>query len=108
MGIKECILNILSYDQYSWYVNMYIGLYLLIPFLNRLWQVLDKEEKILLISVLIMSTALPSIVNVFDFYTDGAFRNSGFSTKYSQIVPDWWKNSYPLTYYFIGTYLKSI
>lgn len=51
-GLKEklsaldMIFNITSYQQYSWYIEMYIGLFLLIPFLNVLYRSLSgKREK---------------------------------------------------------------
>lgn len=34
--------NILSYNQYSWYVNMYLGLYIFIPFLNIVWNQIGR------------------------------------------------------------------
>ena len=30
----KLLTNIFSFSHYAWYVNLYIGLYLLIPFLN--------------------------------------------------------------------------
>lgn len=40
---RSCLFNILEFHQYSWYVNMYIGCYLMIPFLNAVWNATDKE-----------------------------------------------------------------
>ena len=37
--------NIVNFQQYSWYVNMYIGLFILIPFLNTIWQNLKTEKQ---------------------------------------------------------------
>ena len=36
--IRSAVKNLLSFQQYSWYMNMYFGLLLLTPFLNALWQ----------------------------------------------------------------------
>ena len=90
-SIKAIIKSVLSCDGYSWYVAMYFGLYLLIPFLNLIYNNLeDKKQKQLLILVLAILTALPSITNLV-----------GFS-----VVTEFWLDLYPITYYFIGAYLS--
>ena len=43
--------------RYSWYINLYFGLFLLIPFLNRMYNSLEnKKEKTILIGILILLT----------------------------------------------------
>lgn len=81
---------------YSWYVEMYIGLFLLIPFINLIWNGLDsqKEHKVLIISFLFCTT-IPSIFSIFDFFGDRT------------VFPNWWIYLYPFTYYFIGAYIKT-
>ena len=37
-SIKDSIFNILGFEQYSWCIHMYIGLYLLVPVLNGIWR----------------------------------------------------------------------
>lgn len=80
------IWNILTFQQYAWYVNMYLGLFLLIPFLNIIWYNLDSEKrrKTLLLTLAFI-TIFPSVVNA--------------------VGINWWLNFYPLTYYFIGAFL---
>ena len=86
----EIVQNILSYQQYSWYIEMYIGLYLLIPFLNLIWNNLNgHKEKLLLIGIIIFITTVPSVTNSMDWI----------------VFPDWWIDIYPITYYFVGAYL---
>ena len=34
------------------------------------------------------------------------FLNPTSSSEYGPIIPDWWVNIYPLTYYFLGCYLR--
>lgn len=76
-------------SQHAWYMNMYFGLVLLIPFLNILYNNLDKKQKKVLLITLFIVTILPQFINV----------------KY-KLLPNWWVNIYPLTYYFIGAYIK--
>lgn len=94
-------------SNYSWYINMYIGLFLLIPFLNLIYNNLpSKKGKQLLVLTLLLLTAAPSLLNIFNFHAAGWWLHPAISTQYTQIVPDWWKGIYPFTYYFIGCYLR--
>ena len=97
--------NIAGFSGYSWYVEMYIGLFLLIPFLNILWQNMKtrKQEHILL-GVLIFLTILPTVINVYD--TGSVNFWNAENKDYFPFIPDFWKNMYPVTGYFIGAYLN--
>ena len=78
------------YNDYSWYVNMYFGLFALIPFLNLIYNNLKtKKHKQILLATLILLTLLPTL-----------------NFKQLTIFPNWWVNIYPLTYYFTGAYIK--
>ena len=91
-SVFHWILEIFKFnaDSYSWYINMYIGLYLFIPFLNMILRGLNNaKEHMILILVLIFLTALPKFLN-----------------NIVALFPDWWMNIYPITYYFVGAYIK--
>ena len=90
-SLKHIIKCILNFDiGYSWYIEMYLGLFMLIPFINLIYNNLNsKKEKQLLILTMLALTSFQGIFNI----------------KYN-LIPDWWINIYPLTYYFIGCYLK--
>ena len=82
--------DLVYYNDYSWYVNMYFGLFLLIPFFNLIYHNLkSKKEKQVLILTLLFLTSLSSL-----------------NIKHITIIPDWWGPVYPITYYFIGAYLS--
>ena len=106
--VGNVIRGLLNYTgaQYAWYVEMYIGLFLLVPFLNVLYNNLkSQKEKQLLLAVLLFLTALPKVLNV--FVPDLAwFRNPTSSKDYWHLVPDFWVVLYPITYYFLGAYIK--
>ena len=92
-SIIEWILKIFDFSAIpsGWYIEMYIGLYILIPFLNILYNnIKTKEHKIALISVLIILTLLPKLFNKGDF----------------KLLPEWWLGLYPICYYYIGAYVK--
>lgn len=85
-------------NPYSWYINMYIGLFLLIPFINLIYNNLkNKKEKIVLIMTVVALCGLPSFFNYMPIDIQG---------KKPIFFPDWWKGIYPLAYYFIGCYIK--
>ena len=59
--IKSIILNVLNFSAspYSWYIEMYLGLFLLIPFLNIVYNALPSQKwKIWLIITFIILTSL--------------------------------------------------
>lgn len=96
-----------STADYSWYIEMYIGLFLLIPFLNAMYGGLkSQKEKLALIITLICLTSLPNMVNIFNFDVADWWKTPYLSTEYRQFLPDWWTRLYPLTYYFLGAYLR--
>ncbi len=92
LSFWDCIKGIFDYSAapYSWYVNMYIGLFLIIPFLNLIYNGLKtKKQKQILIFTFIFITSVPTI-----------------SEAYVKLFPSWWGAVYPITYYFIGAYIN--
>lgn len=91
---------------YAWYMDMYWGLFLLIPFLNILYHGLTtQKEKQTLIFVLLLLTALPHLTNVYSYAEDFGWMLSSSNQLYEGLLPTWWIRLYPLTYYFLGAYL---
>jgi len=81
-----------SANGYAWYVEMYIGLFLLIPFLNILFDALGTfKNRMLLCVILCCMTTLPAAFE--------SFRVGGIALD---IIPEYWEAAYPLAYYFIG------
>lgn len=74
----EIVISIFNFSAapYAWYVNMYISLFLLIPFLNVLYNGLEtRYMKKILIGTFFVVTVLPSV-----------------NIKYN-ILPDWWMSA---------------
>ena len=106
--ILSAVKNLLSFQQYSWYMNMYFGLLLLTPFLNALWQSLaTPAARRALLAVLLVLTVLPGMVNIYNLHSAETLLHPWLSTSYDQLVPDWWQRLYPITYYFLGGYLRA-
>lgn len=75
---------------YGWYVEMYIGLLLLMPFINMsLEQIKTTKGLLTLAGVMVFLTALP-----------------GATSKI--IAPDYWRPIFPLTYYILGAVVKRL
>jgi len=95
-----------STAPYSWYIEMYIGLFLIIPFLNRMYNGMTQKRKKLLIGMFLVLTALPSVMNIWQFFNLSWWLKPSVSQNYDYLVPDYWIELYPITYYFIGCYLR--
>lgn len=80
-------------DPYSWYIQLYIGLFLLSPFLNLIYNnLITKKQKIGLIFIVLIMTSFP------------AFFNGRFNDLLH--FPTSWRAIYPISYYFIGCYIS--
>lgn len=107
-GLTGTICLILKYEQnYSWYINMYIGLFLLAPFLNGMYHSLQKQShKKLLVWSLLFMTAFPALLNTHQVTHLSWWLNPTSSDSYHQLIPDWWLKMYPITYYILGCYFR--
>lgn len=93
--------------NYSWYIEMYIGLFLLVPFLNIIYKNLDsRKQKNILLITLIAITILPSLFNEFRFDSLEWWANPASNTETQKLIPSWWVGIYPITYYFTGCYIR--
>lgn len=104
-NVRNSILSILDFSaaNYSWYIEMYLGLFLLIPFLNLIYNGLKtKRQKQLLIFTFLLLTSFPLITNIFHILIMEPINPE----IYQKILPLYWISVYPLTYYYIGCYLK--
>lgn len=95
IGLLRMIKSTLSFSLISgWYIEMFIGLAVIIPYLNKLIEHLNRSEFQILILILIVSIGLPSWVN-----------SQPYLAKFIYL-PNYWKSMYPIIYYFIGAYLR--
>lgn len=96
--LSESIIKILNFtaNDYAWYFEMYLGLFLLAPFLNKLYDALtNKKEKYVLVCSLAFLTFLPQIIK--SFQVNGVFLDIGI---------DYWQIIYPITYFYIGKMIR--
>lgn len=87
------ILEITNFSaiKYGWYVEMWIGLFLLTPFLNILWKnIQTKRHKHILLITLYILCAFPDMFNRYGVH----------------LVPGYWEVIYPCAFFYLGTYIK--
>ena len=94
LSLTQWMLKVLNYSAipYAWYIEMWIGLALLTPFLNYLWRAIPtRNEKLLLIASLFVMTSLPDLCNRYGLYIFPAY----FDTA-----------CYPLMFFFMGSFIR--
>lgn len=88
-GIKKTL--DFSLIPYAWYIEMWIGLYLITPFLNLGYQAIsNRGQKKVLIILLYLMTALPDFCNRYGMH----------------LVPGFWSCIYPIMFFMIGRYVR--
>ena len=108
-SLKEALWGILSFStaNYAWYVEMYIGLFLLIPFLNGMYHsIRGKKKKTCFIWTLLVLAIIPGVLNSWNLTSLDWWKHPGSSAEFTQIFPEYWIFLIPLVYYFLGMYLK--
>lgn len=87
----EAVLDFTA-DGYAWYVEMFVGLYLIIPFINLAYNGLEsRRNKKFFIFILLLLTVLPTVSETF-------IKN--------MILSDYWLICYPVAFYAIGAYIN--
>lgn len=84
--------------NYSWYIEMYIGLLLVSPFLNLAWNHLEsKKKRQAMVLTFVCLTFLPATVDGIALEEDAVLNP----------LPNYWTNLYFFTYYLIGCYIRT-
>ncbi|MBQ9544516.1 MAG: acyltransferase family protein [Clostridia bacterium] len=107
--VSMYIKQILHFEgsDYAWYVEMYVCLFLLIPFLNAAYHALDtRKKKTVLILTMLVLTAIPGVLNTFNLSDPSWWASPVSSNQFSKIFPTFFTSMYPVTYFFIGSYLR--
>lgn len=101
ISIPNLFFDFLSFsNSYAWYIEMYIGLFFLMPILNCGWNALTtrRQKRFVLITIL-FTTIIPATVNY------GTFQYGGVDIQ-QKILPSWWQGCYPIAYYYLGAYYR--
>ena len=93
LSIVQWVLKIFNYSAipYAWYIEMWIGLALLTPFLNYLYHAIPTiKQKLLLLATLFVMSSLSCTIN-----------------ERIVLLPNYFHlPSYPLMYYFVGAFIS--
>lgn len=97
----KLLVNIFSFSHFAWYVNMYIGLYLMIPFLNVGFKSFNnRRSQAISLGVLVLFTVIPATLSLFN-------NNGQNHIILSHLITDYWKGLWPITYYLVGAFIAS-
>ncbi len=107
--IRKLILGIFDFSDanYSWYIEMYIGLFLIIPFLNLAYNKLkNQRQKQVLVLTLFALSIMPTIFNIYSFESLSWWNDQTSADSLQKLIPSWWMGIYPIAYYYVGCYLR--
>jgi len=94
ISVFEAIKGILDFHGiilYGWYIEMWIGLYFITPFLNIAYDAIEtKSQKQLMIIILFILTSVPEFLNRYNLH----------------LFPGYWVTIYPVMFFVIGRYIK--
>lgn len=94
--------NLFTFNHYSWYVNMYIGLYLMSPMLNAAFESLKtKKNQLMAIGGCLFLVTTPMTLAVFD-----SFLGMQVPDYLRKAAPNHWVVIWPFLYYFIGMFIR--
>ncbi len=98
--LKSALLQILQFQgaNYAWYIQMYIGLFIVIPFLNLIYNGLEtKKQKLFgMIGCIFFVSILPMIKYIL----------IKMEIELGNMIPTTWNRMYPIMFYYIGAYIS--
>ncbi len=92
MSLRDMAGGLINFEinGYAWYVLLYGGLFLMMPFLNMMYAgCSNKNQQLVLIFSFLALSVLPSLFNSF-----------------VHVYSLWWAKLYPICYYFTGAFLR--
>ena len=96
LNFKDLLFSLTSFKAcgYSWYIEMYIGLYLFSPMLNNAYNSFNNKNRLYFLLIILSIIIIPGFIN------------SLFDTIVH--VPSWWNGIYPIAYYIAGKYISDV
>ncbi len=82
--------------NYAWYIEYYLAMFVLIPFINAAFNALpnQKQRLAMVASVVLITIVAPSLYIGFDYTTQ------------IKLLPSYFQRVYPFGYYLIGCYIR--
>lgn len=89
-----------KFPGYYWYMSFFFGFYLLMPYINVvLKNMSDKKQFRTLVIILVVVTGIPE-------FWDNVPTLVTTNIPKQVLLPNWWKEFFPITYYVIGAYFR--
>lgn len=105
--IKYWPITLFGFGGYAWYLDLYFGLIVIIPFLNILWKTAAAQEsRKLILAAAVLISIVPSLFNSFDLVTPGAIFTPSLARTITPLFPYNWTAVYPIAYYYLGAYIR--
>ena len=90
LSLYEWLEKMVTFGNYAWYIEMYIGLLLLSPIINlALGQLKEPKQLYWAAGTMVVISALSSVTPI-------------------NLAPDYWTSLYPVTYYVIGAVIRKL
>lgn len=90
LTLFQWVEKFVTFGNYAWYIEMYIGLLLISPIINLALSQLKTQKQLLWAAgTMLILSALPSITPL-------------------NLIPDYWTSLYPITYYCIGAVIRKL
>lgn len=90
LTLLQWLENLVTFSNYAWYIEMYIGLLLISPIINlALKQLTTPKQLYWAAGTMVCLSALYSITPL-------------------NLIPDYWSALYPVTYYVIGAVIRKL
>lgn len=82
--------------NYAWYIEYYISMFLLIPFINLAFNNLkDKRQRLIMVVTVVLLTMVAQSLYI----------GNDYDTQI-KLLPGWFNRCYPFGYYLIGCYIR--
>lgn len=94
-GIKMILGN--ATQDRAWYMNMYFGLVLVVPFINVAWKMFNKQQKIIILIVLYLLTSVSKYI----YTISGHLMDTPIV-----LISSYWWGLYFFVYYFLGAFIR--
>ena len=89
MPVMDWLTRFITFGNYAWYVEMYIGLILFSPVINLGLKQMDDK-------------ALGRFANIMVFVTSAHYLTA------MDLIPNYWSSLYPVSYYVLGTAIRRL
>ena len=89
LGFMDWLTRFVTFGNYAWYVEMYIGLILFSPVINMGLKHMDDKTLGRFANIMVLATSAHYLTAL-------------------NLIPDYWSSLYPVTYYILGASIRRL